>query len=230
MKFLIPVLAFAGLIAGPAVVNAQVVALSAVFDGDLCATDVDPAGDLDDCATIAGNAGQRGLHEFLFEGVQTDVAGDMVIAITASDADLFADPGQNNPDERFRLIVDGVDFGLLFDGTEGDEAAANASLAISVQENIQASTGSAAPMALRFTLPQDQSAMMLSDGVLSVQLDFREDRNINRFSDTVVQISYPVAAPPPDLEFLLAEIARLEALIHAQGEAITALEASIDGQ
>ena len=47
--------------------DAEIFTQSAMFAGDLCATDVDAAGDLDDCATIAGNGGQP--HVCALEGI-----------------------------------------------------------------------------------------------------------------------------------------------------------------
>lgn len=207
--------------------DAEIFTQSAMFAGDLCATDVDAAGDLDDCATIAGNGGQRGIQTFVLSGLNPEPQGDVTIHLTSSYADLFADPGTNNPDERFRLLIEGVNFGRLFDGSEADEAQINASLAASVQQNIMQATGSASALDLRFSLPRASIAPFLQDGELLVQLDFREDANINRFDDPAVSVSYEVAATP-DLAGLQAEIARLSDLVAAQTAAIATLTEAVE--
>lgn len=209
-------------------VAAEVLTRSAMFQGDLCATDADGAGDYDDCGTIAGNAGVFGVFDFTVGGLDPDPRGDVTIRLISSDADLYAGPGENNPDERFRLLIEGVNFGLLFDSSEGDEAQVNATLAASVQRSISAATGSAAPLDLSLTLPRATIAPFLQDGELVVRLDFREDRNINRFSDPTVSVSYEVEGPSPDLSALAAEIARLRAVIEAQSAAIASLTEAVD--
>lgn len=203
---------------------------SASFAGDLCATDVDGSGDYDDCATIAGNTGQRGVYNFVLGGLNPDVQGDVTIRLTSPSADLYADPGANNPDERFRLLIEGVNFGRLFDGSEADEAQVNAGLAASVQQNITRATGSAAALDLSFDLPRAAIAPFLQDGELVVQLDFREDANINRFDDPTVTVSYevPDSLPAPDLAALSAEIARLSAVVDRQTQVIEDLTRAIE--
>jgi hypothetical protein len=229
MKQIVPSLFLAGVLAGqPAA--ADVFTTTASFSGDLCATDVDPAGDLDDCATIAGNSGQRGAYDFVLTGLDPNIEGAAVIRLTSSYADLFGDVATNNPEERFRLFVEGADFGLLFDGSEADEARVNAGLAASVQQNILAATGSASALDLSFELPRAVIAPFLQDGELVVRLDFREDANINRFDDPTVQVSYAVPDVPatPDLAFLAAEIARLAAVVERQTRVIEELSRAVD--
>jgi len=207
--------------------DAEIFTDSSMFSGDLCATDVDASGGLDDCATIAGNGGQRGLYNFVLTGLNPDPQGDVTIRLTSPNADLFADPGTNNPDERFRLLIEGVNFGRLFDGSEADEARVNAALAASVQQNILQSTGSASALDLRFSVPRVTIAPFLQDGELLVQLDFREDANINRFDDPMVSVSYEVQAAP-DLASLQAEVFRLSGLVADQTAAIAALTQAVE--
>ena len=213
-----------------AAASADTFSQSVTFSGDLCATDVDGSGDYDDCATIAGNTGQRGIYEFVLSGLNPDAQSDVSFRLTSPYADLFADPGANNPEERFRLLIEGVNFGRLFDGSEGDEAQVNPGLAASVQQNITRSTGSASAVDLRFDLPRAAIVPFLQDGELIVWLDFREDANINRFDDPTVSISYevPDSASAPDMAALAAEVAQLRAVVERQTQVIEGLTRAIE--
>ncbi|MGI3185151.1 hypothetical protein [Nioella aestuarii] len=222
--------AFIGALSMTQAAQADIFSQTSTFSGDLCATDVDGAGDYDDCATIAGNTGVRGVYDFVLTGLNPDAQGDVTIRLTSPDADLFADPGANNPNERFRLLIEGANFGLLFDGSEADEARVNASLAASVQQNIIGATGSASALDLSFDLPRTAIAPFLQDGELIVRLDFREDGNINRFADPTVTVSYevPDAMPAPELAGLAAEVAQLRAVVERQTQVIEDLTRAIE--
>lgn len=208
--------------------QAETVTGSSTDPGDLCLTDANPEGDFD-CATISGNIGIHGVYNFVLSGLDPNPTGDATFRLTSTDADVFSNEADNNAGERFRLVIDGVDFGLLFDSSEFDEARVSPSLAASVQDNIAHATGSTGPIDLSFTLPLAQFAPMIADGQLIVRLDFREDQNINRFFDPTVSVSYPVGTSPLAVmpEAPAADLAALVAAIAAQTAAIEHLTAAI---
>ena len=124
-------------------------------------------------------------------------------------ADLFRGVGENNAFEMFRLFVDGVDFGLLFDHTIVDESAVNASLGQSVADNIASATGSAAPIDVSFTVSEAEFAAFIADGELVITTDFNEatvSSRVNSFVDPIVTVTYDVdvaAVPLPASALLL---------------------------
>ena len=227
MKFihsLVAVLVVSLFVAGA---QAETLIRSQTFWGDLCATDGDETDHLDDCATIPGNVGIVGVYELMLYGLDPNPQGDAIVRITAPYADLYGGVGLNNSNERFRLFLDGTDYGLLFDGSEEDEAQSSPTLAASVRRNIVAATGSASTLDLIFTMPAEELAPMVADGVLSVRFDFREDENVNGLDDLTVLLSY-VAAPPVQAHPLAgADLARLTAALTAQTSAIEHLAQAI---
>ncbi len=200
VRYLLSTALVAGLAAGGA--SAATFTTSASFSGDLCATDSVGSGGFDDCATIAGNTGTVGVYELLLTGLNIAPTSDVTLRLTSSFADLFNTNGTDNSGERFRLTVGGQNFGRLFDGSTADEAVINAGLGASVAQNITdniartATNKSAGPMDISFDISAALFANLRSGSNLSVGLDFREDLNINRFSDPTVLISYQTAAVP----------------------------------
>ncbi|WP_323034774.1 hypothetical protein [Pararhodobacter sp.] len=200
---------------------------SASFAGDLCATDTDAETGYDDCATMPGNVGIVGVYDLHLFGLDPQPLGDAIVRITSPDADLYADTARNNPGERFRLRLDGVDFGMLFDASEADEAAISPSLAASVLRNIGAATGTSSPLDLIFVLPHADLLPMVTDGVVSVRFDFRDDENINYIDDLSVLLSYSIAEPVSGATSPAAEIAALTATVAAQTVALENLAAAL---
>jgi len=179
---------------------AATVSASDAFAGDLCSTDVASAGGFDDCATIQGNNGVRGVYDFLLTGLDPAPTSDVTIRLTSTSADLFNVNGTNNSIERFRLLIGGTNFGRLFDRLTEDETAINAQLGASVQQNIldniarPVANRSTGPIDLQFDISASMFRSLLSsDNSLTISLDFRQDQNINRFSDPTVSVSYQVA-------------------------------------
>lgn len=199
-RYFLPTAVAAGLAAGSA--SAATFTTSASFSGDLCATDSNRAGGFDDCATIAGNTGTVGVYELLLTGLDTAPASDVTLRLTSTFADLFNTNGTDNSIERFRLIIGGQNFGRLFDGSAADETTINAELGASVAQNIAdniarpVANRSAGPVDISFDISAALFDNLRSGDSLSVELDFRQDLNINAFFDPTVSVSYSVAAVP----------------------------------
>ncbi|MEL7463839.1 MAG: VPLPA-CTERM sorting domain-containing protein [Pseudomonadota bacterium] len=201
----------AALSAGAA--SAATFTASSSFAGDLCATDADGAGNFDDCATIAGNTGVGGIHEFTLTGLDLDPLSAVTISLTSTSADLFNTNGTDNSVERFRLLIGGQNFGRLFDGNSTDETAINGQLGASVQQNITSNIArpvtnrSAGPLDLSFDISSALFLSLVDNDTLSIALDFRQDLNINQFSDPTASVSYQVAdvnvIPLPATAFFL---------------------------
>lgn len=153
---------------------------------------------------------------------------DVTISLSSSDADLFNTNGTDNSIERFRLVIGGQNFGRLFDSNSVDETAINAGLGASVQQNISDNIArsdankSAGPINVTFDITRLQFAGLTSGNSLTFDLDFREDQNINRFSDPTVSVSYTIADPqvvplPASAALLLAGMGGLAALRRRKG-------------
>lgn len=202
--------------------QAATVTSSTAYFGELCSTDETGApDDLNDCATIPGNVGILGVYDLMIFDLDPNVVSDAHLSLTVKVADLFstgdtAEAVDNNPNERFRLFVDGVDYGLLFDESTADEAAVNQSLADSVQENIDAAAWTADQITLDFVISLADFAPLIKDGALFLRVDFRDDLNINTFRDMVFTVSYETgltAVPAPaSLLLLLSGIAGIAAV------------------
>lgn len=186
---------------------------SSSFSGDLCATDANGSGGFDDCATIAGNTGVAGIHEFTLTGLDLDPLSAVTISLTSTAADLFNTNGTDNSIERFSLLIGGQSFGRLFDGNGNDETAINIGLGASVQQNITdniarpVANRSAGPIDLSFDISIATFLGLVENDTLSIALDFRQDLNINQFSDPTASVSYQVAdvnvIPLPATAFFL---------------------------
>jgi hypothetical protein len=174
---------------------------SASFSGDLCATDSNGSGGFDDCATIAGNTGTIGVQRFDLSGLDLNPLSDVTVRLTSTFADLFNTNGTDNSIERFRLMIGGMNFGRLFDGNTSDETAINAQLGASVQQNISdniarpVANRSAGPIDVSFDITAAQFLSLVAVDTLSIDLDFRQDLNINAFFDPTVSVSYTIADP-----------------------------------
>lgn len=197
---------------------------AAIFAGDLCLTDTEAFNDFNDCNTIPGNVGLPGVQDFALSGLAPEVAGDGMLRLTVRMADLFEGPATDNPGETFRLIVDGSDYGRLFDGSIAEEAARAPDLAEAVTQAIAQAPGSGGPIDLAMTLPQAVLAEMVSDGSLTVRLDFREDGNINQFLDPMVTLHYPVVPAPAAVEAAQPLAAALSAQTDATARLAEAVE------
>ena len=190
--------------------SALVFTTSDSFSGDLCATDGNGSNGFNDCSTIVGNTGTTGIYRFTLDNLNQQPISDVTIRLTSASADLFNTNGTDNSGERFRLFVGGQNFGRLFDGNGADETAINAELGASVQQNIASniarpvSNRSAGPLDVSFDITSTLFLSLLSNDSLFVDLDFREDQNINAFFNPEVSVSFEVAPVPlPASAFLL---------------------------
>ncbi len=183
--------------------QAVTVTSSASYIGDIC-DDFDADGgqsgtDFNDCDEIVHNGGPVGSFTMELLGLRSHIVSDALFTLSVRVADLFGADGQNNPGERFGLWLDGLNLGVLFDGSTDDEAIVSDSLAASVQANIDTAGISDDAVNLSFFVAQADLTPVVRDQRISAVFDFQGD--VNSIRD--VQMSVTYAAVPLPLSGLL---------------------------
>lgn len=191
--------------------NAVTVTSSYSYTGDIC-DDFDADGgvtgnDFNDCDEIVQNAGPIGSFAMELLGLRSHIVSDAVFALSVRVADLFAVGGSNNPRENFGFYLDGLYLGALFDASTDDEAVKSASLAASVQQNINGSTISDSSISLNFSVAASDIAPIVQDGKISAIFDFSGD--VNSMRDIEFSVTYEAVPLPASGAVLLLGLAGL---------------------
>lgn len=175
------------------------------FAFDVCELDPSGSGTSFDCALIEQTpTSPVGLFELELSGLDPDIASDAVVEVSSTAADLFQSDeqiltnggGRNNPDEYFEMSLDTLFIGRLFDESDAELPA---DLLNDITTSIAAADSSVDPFFLSFTIAQADMAPFVSDGAVSLFLDFRfsddEAYNVNLFRDVTFAINYEVGNP-----------------------------------
>lgn len=209
----------------PLMANAFTVSYTASATGNLCKIyDANPSNGLNDCNEInQQNGNPQGLFSLTLTGLARQSLSAARFRLTVADADVFAPTGGNSTGEFFGLFLDSLFLGTLFDGSTKDESAGPArGLAGAVQSSIARSGAAPHALDLGFTLQKQLFNTLIRDGTLTTFFDFRQDRNINRFVNPSITVSYTTpkstqiaaVALPGTLGLLLAAFVML--LLFAQ--------------
>lgn len=202
--------------------SAATVTFSTSATGNICSIfDANSENGLNDCNEInQQNGNPIGLFSLSFYNLPSPSPGPVNFNLTSLDADLFGPAGGNSTGEFFALSLNSLSLGTLFDGSQTDEAnGPGIGLAASVAANIAAATTAPHALNLSFSLAYADFVPLVSQGSLTAFLDFRQDRNVNRFVDPTFTVQYQVGeiatVPlPSSVLLLLAALVLLAQMKH----------------